>query len=264
MTNREFLKKQLEAEEAGGGYVLVSVADSDGSTPRSDGRMLVTGGATFGTIGGGAIELAATEYAVGLIGTSENQLITYNLAELGMSCGGRMSLLYQCFPASQTLLICGGGHISEKLAALAKIAGFRVIVADNREKESISSCLEHCDRFISLNDYYSDLRTAGLPSGLYIVIATYGHEHDGDALAAALETDARYIGMVGSSKKIGKIFDALIAKGYSETQISKVYSPIGLDLGGQTPEEIALSILAELQLIKNGGTGRHLRDVKRS
>ncbi|MGE4352785.1 MAG: XdhC family protein [Oscillospiraceae bacterium] len=264
MTNREFLAKQLALEDRGEGYVLVTVAEADGSAPRNEGRMLVLeNGKTYGTIGGGAIELVAARDAFDCLEGGENRLQAYDLASLGMTCGGKMSLMYQCFAPGSVLLICGGGHVSAKLSAMAHIMGYHVIVADDRSESAIAEALSNADRFIPVSDYYADIKTVKLPANAYIVIATYGHEHDGEALAAALEKNAAYVGMIGSVKKIGTIFDALMQKGYTQEQLKDVYSPIGLGLGGQTPEDIALSILAEMQIIRCGGSGAHMRDKKR-
>ena len=264
MTNRDFLARQMDAENAGEGYVLVTVTDSGGSTPRSEGRMLVfESGGTYGTIGGGAIELVAARDAMECLKGKDNRLNSYDLASIGMTCGGNMSLLYQYFAPKNSLLICGGGHISAKLAAIARIMGYYVMIADDRQESAIGAALANADRFIPVKDYYCDIKEAEIPQNTYIVIATYGHEHDGEALAAALDKNPAYIGMIGSSKKIGAIFDLLLQKGYTLQQIEGVYSPIGLDTGGQTPEDIALSIIAEIQLVRNGASGAHLRDIKR-
>ena len=110
-----------------------------------------------------------------------------------------------------------------------------------------------------VKDFEAEIKAMDIPDSAYYVIATHGHAHDGAALAGVLDKNAAYIGMIGSSKKIAALFAKLTAQGASEEQLSTVYTPIGLDIGGETPEEIAVSIMAQIQQVRYGAPGGHLK-----
>ncbi|MDY3975379.1 MAG: XdhC family protein, partial [Eubacteriales bacterium] len=125
--------------------------------------------------------------------------------------------------------------------------------------EQIADKIAAAGRFVRVKDFEAEIKAMDIPDGAYYVIATHGHAHDGAALAGTLSKNAAYIGMIGSSKKIAALFAKLTAQGTSEEQLSTVYAPIGLDIGGETPEEIAVSIMAQIQQVRYGAPGGHLK-----
>lgn len=264
MEEKMLLKKQMEAMENGKGYAVVTIVESDGSTPRSSGKMLVyEDGSTEGTVGGGAIERMAAKDAAEYLKTGKNALRTYDLtseaSETGMTCGGHMTVWIESFSAKPLLVICGAGHVGGALIPVAKTIGFRTMLLDNRDPELIRDKVELADVFVPVKDFEKDLDGMDLPDGAFYVIMTFGHHHDAEALKAVLKKNSAYVGMIGSRKKVQGVYDRLKGEGVSEEELETVYSPIGLDIGGETPEEIAVSIMAEILMVKNGRTGKHMK-----
>lgn len=258
----DVVKEQVKAYEKGIAHAVVTIVHSDGSTPRTNGKMIVySNGATKGTIGGGNVECMATADALQCIREGSNRLRTYDMtsaeSETGMECGGTLSVMIEAFTIRPVLVMCGAGHVGEAVLHLASFAGFDTVLVDNREEEDISDKIALADRFIKVSDYTKDLAQADIPDNAHYVIATQGHKYDMEALAAVLQKNYAYAGMIGSSKKIDAVFEKLLAEGFDQAKLDEVYTPIGLDIGGETPEEIAVSILAEILMVKNGRTGGH-------
>jgi xanthine dehydrogenase accessory factor len=145
-----------------------------------------------------------------------------------------------------TVYIVGAGHIAQKLAPLTTMVGFQTIVLDDREDFISRDRFPSVDKCILLEDFEKVFQSISIDSQSYVVIVTRGHQFDKSVLGQALETDATYVGMIGSRRKIKLTFDALMFDGVSEVELSHVHSPIGLNIGAETPEEIAISIVAEL------------------
>jgi len=145
-----------------------------------------------------------------------------------------------------TVYIFGAGHIGKKLAQLTKFVGFHTVVLDDREEFANSETLGSADRVVVLSSFDEALKNLEIDAESYLVIVTRGHVHDRTVLAQALRTRARYIGMIGSRKKRDATYEALIEEGFSAQDFLRVHSPIGLNIGAETPEEIAVCIVAEL------------------
>jgi len=213
-------------------------------------------GSTEGTIGGGKIEAQATEEALEALRCGESRLATYVLLEegehaLGMVCGGEASVFLEARLPVRTLLIIGAGHVAASLAPLARLLDYRVVVMDERSQLATRERFPEADEVV--------LGNAGEAGSLVridrytaVVIVTHGHLHDQAALASVLETDAGYIGMIGSRRKVRTILAELEKAGVPATAFCRVHAPIGLDLGGQTPAEISLSILAQIVATQHG------------
>ncbi len=258
----DIVKEQVAAYENRIDHAVVTIIHSDGSTPRTNAKMLVyANGATKGTIGGGEAERIAIMDALQCIREGSNSMKTYDMtsavSETGMPCGGNISVMIEAFVSRPVLVMCGAGHVGEAVLKMASFVGFDTILIDDREESLIKEKVALADRFIKVNYFEKEIKETDIPAGAYFVIATHGHVYDGDALAAALTKDAAYLGMIGSTKKIQILFAHLKEKGVSEKELDKVYTPIGLDIGGETPEEIAVSIIAEILMVKNGRTGTH-------
>lgn len=263
MERFDCLREELEARRARKSYAVATIVQADGSTPRSSGKMLVyADGKSRGTVGGGAIEMLARQDAVAAIDRGANVLKRYDLegesADTGMTCGGRMTVFIEVFRAAPLLVVCGAGHVGGSLIRAAKPVGFEVLLLDDRPEEAIAETVALADRFLPVKDFEAELKAFPIEPGAFYVIATHGHFCDEEALAAALTKEGAYVGMLGSRKKIGSVFARMREKGFTDKQLSAVYTPIGLDLGGETPEEIAVSILSEILMVKNGRGGGHL------
>lgn len=253
----EIVKEQLNAHKNNRSYALVTIIGTDGATTRKNGRMLVYGtGERLGTIGGGAIEALAVRDAVKAALSGESGLFSYDLnteaSAAGLACGGAMQVWIDAVPARPVLVMCGGGHVGMAVMPLARSVGFEVILVDKRPKVELGSAIGMADRFFRADDMEKGLLELELPAGAYYVIAGPNHDADGAALAGALKKDGAYVGMIGGPPKINAIFAKLKAKGFSEGELAAVHTPIGLDISNERPEEIAVAILAEILMVKNG------------
>jgi xanthine dehydrogenase accessory factor len=256
--NQEVFSALATALERGEEVALVTIVSSTGSTPQRVGaKMLVyADGRTVGTIGGGCYENDAFWKARETIKARKPLNVRYELTddiaeESGLICGGQMEVFIEPVEPSPDVYIFGAGHVGYFLGRMAHEVGFRVHVVDDREKFASS------ERFgdgidVIVDDIPSWLASHTLPSTGYAVIVTRGHKHDIDALRALIATPTRYVGLIGSRAKVKRIFDALRAEGTPPDALERVHAPIGLDIGAITPQEIAVSILAELIAVKHG------------
>jgi xanthine dehydrogenase accessory factor len=262
MTENELLRLALAAREEGRNHATITIVSTSGSSPRKNGKLLVfDSGETYGTIGGGAIERVAIEHALVCIRRGKGDYIEYDLAkgDVRMACGGNMALLTEIFRARPKLVICGAGHVGLALASMARPAGFDICFFDDRERAALPGEVSDEDSYTRTESFAKGLADANLPKGAYYVIVTHGHACDAEALEVVLPKQAAYIGMIGSKNKIRTVYQTLIARGVAREDLKKVYSPIGLDIGGETPEEIALAILAEMIGVRYGRSCGHLR-----
>src|ERR1700736_937870 len=256
--NREVFAAVSDALERGEPAALVTIVATKGSTPQRVGaKMLVfSDGRIVGTIGGGCYENDALWKAREARTNRKPLLLHYELSddfaqETGLICGGQMDVYIEPIEPSPELYIIGAGHVGLHLARLAHEVGFRVHVIDDREK------FANAERFpaaaeIVVDDIPAWIGRANLPPHAYAVIVTRGHTNDLEALRALAPRDLRYLGLIGSRAKVVRIYDALTADGMPADSLRNVHAPIGLDIGAVTPQEIAVSILAELIAVKHG------------
>jgi len=256
----ETLRRTASLFASGADVVLVTVVATAGSVPpRAGFRMVVTAGGSEGTVGGGALESEAILMARALLaGGGEARLERIDVATIGMACGGEVTLFLEPVRAAPRLWIFGGGHIGKALAPMAAAAGFNVTVADNRPEFADKARFPEAARTICA-PYDESVKM--VPEGAFVAILTHGHAHDEEVLNAMVRMEPRlpYVGMVGSSRKIAKALSEIRAKGVDPGP--DVYAPIGLDLGGDTPGEIALAIAAQILGVKSRKDGLpHYRD----
>ena len=256
--NQEVFASLAEALDRGEEVALVTIVSSTGSTPQRVGaKMLVySDGRTVGTIGGGCYENDAFWKAREAIKARRPLNVKYELTddiaeESGLICGGQMEVFIEPVEAAPEVFIFGAGHVGYFLARMAHDTGFKVNVIDDREKFASAERFPEGVRVI-VDDIPTWLATHELPATSYAVIVTRGHKHDLDALRALAPTQLRYVGLIGSRAKVRRIYDALREDGLSPEALQKVHAPIGLDIGAITPQEIAISILAELIAVKHG------------
>ncbi len=198
----------------------------------------------------------AAKVAREAIASRRPQIVHYELSddfaqETGLICGGRMDVYIEPIEPSPELYIIGAGHVGFHLARIAHDVGFRVHVVDDREK------FANGERFptaagIIVEDIPTWIARTPLPAHAYAVIVTRGHTNDLDALRALAPRELRYLGLIGSRAKVARIYDALIGERMPAEALARVHAPIGLDIGAVTPQEIAVSILAELIAVKHG------------
>jgi len=243
---QELARIRTEGEEA----ALVTVISASGSTPREEGaKMLVrVDGSILGSIGGGSVEKRVIKEAITVIRRGRPQRLEYRLKEgeeVGMICGGDVEVFIEPILSVPTLYIFGGGHIALYLAKMGKLAGFKIGVIDDRDEFASPQRFPEAE-LTMVEDFAKAFQNLKIDKSSYIVIVTHGHMGDEVVLEGALATGAKYIGMIGSKTKNRVIFSHLLAKGIPQEQLDRVHAPIGLEIYSQTPEEIAVSILAEV------------------
>jgi xanthine dehydrogenase accessory factor len=254
---KDIFQKLADIQKGGTPAALAIVVRTSGSTPRKAGAKMIImeDGSTFGTLGGGDLEMKVIEESLEALRGGQAKLTSFHLdaakGGLDMMCGGEIEIYIDPLCQPESLIIFGAGHISRALAPLMRSAGFRVtLVEENPDVLEEDRCADvegiHSE---DMESYAEKLPPGG---NTYIVILTRGFSKDKAILQHLVEKDYRYVGMTGSRKKIGTIKEHLISQGIGEEHISKLHAPIGLDIGAETPEEIAISIAAEIISVSKG------------
>ena len=238
--------------------VVATVAVATGSAPRAAGAKMIVypGGLTSGTVGGGKFEsLVIAEALAGMV-REEPWLKTYPLYEgnvdsFGAICGGEVTVFFEPLKAGPALHIIGAGHCAQALAKLAADCGWHVSVVDDREEWLALALAAH--RRVASRSPAEYITAQKWSVGDALVIVSRNYMIDREALGAALRQPAMgYLGMIGSRKKVRQVFDELKSAGVDEKQFACVHAPIGLDLGADSPPEIAVSIMAEILQVMRG------------
>ena len=240
-----------ESVQSGQSAALATVVRVRGSTPREVGAKMVVyaDGRTVGTVGGGKMEALVIEQAVAALAAGESRMVEYTLQDADAGdpgvCGGTAEVFIDVAAPRPTLLIAGAGHVAMPVAQVGDLCGFRVVVVDDRPDMASAERFPQADQRI-VGDIAQTLAELAIHDQTYIVIVTRGHAHDEAALRAVIGSGAAYIGMIGSRHKVRATLDRLRTDGMDAALLEQVYSPIGLDIGSQTPAEIAVSILAQV------------------
>jgi xanthine dehydrogenase accessory factor len=258
-----------EVERDQGTAALCTVVTSQGSTPRHVGsKMLVyPDGRFIGTVGGGDLEHRVLDEAWIAMADGQSRLLKYNMSDPSRGdpgvCGGQVEVFVEPILPPALIVVIGAGHVGKAVVHLAKWLGFRVAVSDDRP--------EFCSPESAPGaDAYYPVEMGQLPGQLeltprsYVVITSRGSSVDAAGLPALLATRAAYIGVIGSRRRWATTVKALKEKGVPDEQIRRVHSPMGLELNAETPEEIAVSILAEVLMIRDRGTGKTMKTAARN
>lgn len=248
MTDLELYEEMVRLTRLGETFVLATVVDSSGSAPRKAGaKMLVRNdGSLMGSVGGGRVEketVAASRVALAE-GTPGNLLFTLT-EEHGFACGGSMAVYIEPQGMRPLLVLFGAGHIGRAVAPLARGCGFRVTVIDDRAEQVTGAGVPGADRVICAG-VAEAFRGLVLDDDSFVVIATPGHLADFDAVRLCLGSDAGFIGLLGSRRKRETLMQRLTEEGFDAGQRGRIVTPVGLDIGARTPEEIAVSIVGQL------------------
>ena len=247
---RDLLGDVLAASAGGNPVALATLMRKHGRDLVAAGKLFVeTGAKGGGTLGDAVLDRRARDAALGALRSGTARTVVLD---------DETELLVEPVLAKPRLVIVGGGHVGLAIAKLATQLDYEVAVVDDRPE------LANRERFAGVNevvnmDMAKALETMPIGWNTFIVIATRGHKLDATCLRAAVKTEARYVGLLGSKRKTILIAQMLRSEGVSDERIRAVHAPIGLDLGGRTPAEIALSVMSELSLERYGGTGRPLR-----
>jgi xanthine dehydrogenase accessory factor len=249
----EVLKEALKRINKGETIALVTIVETKGSTPREVGaKMLVNkDGLISGTIGGGITEAKVIKKAKEAIKKGEDGLLNYHLTkedaalDEGAICGGDMKVFIDVLQPKEEVLIFGAGHIAACVSKLAKTVGFKVTIIDDRKEFANQDRFPEADEII-VEETEKALTHLEITPSTYIIVLTRGHLKDEEVLGSVIKSGAAYIGMIGSREKNATVFQQLTKKGISQEELDKVHTPIGININAQTPEEIAVSIMAEI------------------
>ncbi len=245
----EIYEEALKLKRLGRTSAIATIVECRGSSPQKQGaKMLVRDdGTTQGTLGGGCLEADVVQTALMTIRDGQHRTMPFSLTERegGLVCGGNVLVYIEPVVPEPRLVILGAGHVGKALAKLAKINSFRVIVMDDRREFANRDQVPDADEVV-LGDFKKACDAIPVSPGTYIVVATRGHNHDLDAVQSALRTDAGYIGLLGSRRKKALLSKSLAEQGFREQEIERVIIPVGLEIGSVTPEEIAVSIMAQI------------------
>jgi xanthine dehydrogenase accessory factor len=253
---------------------LATIVHTNGSIPSYEAsRMLIRDdGSILGTVGGGCVEAEVWAAAKEVIQSEQPRKMTFNLNheagyDSGLICGGTLEIFVEPILPKPMLYIFGGGHISAALASVAHQAGFSIGIVDDRDTfANVERFPMSSEIYTSYEDAFEKIRPN---SATYIVIVTRGHKDDMRVLSWAVETESRgfsprYIGMIGSKRKVASVYKALEMAGVSPSKFERIHAPVGLDIGALTPEEIAVSITAELIAVRRHALNLPHKSVKLS
>ena len=243
---------------------LCTVVKSEGSTPRHVGsKMLVYADGQFlGTVGGGELENRVIKAAIESLKSGSAQNLDYTMADPSRGdpgvCGGTVEVFVEPILPPAMIVVVGAGHVGKAVVHLAKWLGFRVAVSDDRAEFCNPEATPGADAYypVEMGKLAEQLN---INKRTYIVITSRGSSVDALGLPNLLETNPAYIGVIGSRRRWLTTVKALKAKGVSEEKIAQVHSPMGLELNAETPEEIAVSIMAEILMIRDRGTGTPMK-----
>lgn len=241
-----FAKEIEDAYSGGAPVALASLIRGGGGAAAIGAKLFIReDGSTVGTLGSAALDASAVEEAFELMVHGKNKYV---------ATGGGAEYFVEAYTTPPQLVLCGGGHVSKSIAPLAKTLGFRVFVTDDRQEFANADRFPEADIIVAKKPEDA-LGELPINPNTFIVVATRGHRYDNVALAAAARTSAKYVGLLGSKRKIILIYEDLMRMGISRERIRELRAPIGLDIGARTPEEIAVSIMSEILMFRLGGSG---------
>jgi xanthine dehydrogenase accessory factor len=256
----EFLdiyQEVIRIKQKGGSAILATLISVDGTFPKSDGTkvLIKSSGEKMGVLlDGSEFEKRILEEAQSLLGEEQPKVMVLN-PEKENSSWKKMEVLLEPVSSDPTVYVFGAGHVSQQVSSLAKMVHFKVVVIDDREMFANRDRFPEADEVI-VSEFEKCFDRLYIGDTSYIVIVTRGHLYDGFVLEQAIKTNACYIGMIGSKKKIWTLYKGLIEKGIPKETLDRVHAPIGIDINSETPEEIGVSIVAELIKVR-GDSFKH-------
>jgi xanthine dehydrogenase accessory factor len=235
---------------------LATIVQVNGSIPSYESAKLLVreDGSMIGTVGGGCVEAEVWNAAREVIETEKPRHLTFSLGEdaaydNGLICGGQLNIFVEPVVPQPRAFIFGGGHVSKSLSKVANLAGFSTTIVDDRE------AFANAERFPEAEETYAEEYESVFPklpitSTSYLIIVTRGHRDDMRVLRWAVATPAKYIAMIGSKRKTISVVRELEKEGFPREDFEKIFAPMGLEIGAESPEEIAISVVAEMIAVR--------------
>ncbi|MEP7273572.1 MAG: XdhC/CoxI family protein [Acidobacteriota bacterium] len=249
LTPQEILEAMNAALAAGRPVALISLISRDSGPLTGIAKLLVddAGHPCGGSLGSSVLDAAAVEVALSVIADEKLEIMAKDL--------GEVRVLIEVSRPPLELIVCGGGHVGRAVAAAGRLLDFRVTVIDDRDDFASRERFQDGAIRPIAGDFTEVLRGLRITPATHVVIVTRGHRHDEICLREVIAHPARYVGMIGSRRRTTTIRERLKKEGIAPELLRRVHAPIGLDIGAQTPEEIAFAILSEIVLVRRGGTG---------
>jgi xanthine dehydrogenase accessory factor len=267
---KDLFEEIVDLRSKGMRGALATIIANKGATPRKgSAKMLIyEDGRQAGTIGGGSIEAEVCREARAVMETGKPKLLNFDLTHIDpeenvLVCGGSVEVYLEPIFPDPTLFIFGAGHVGRAVAKAAQSIGFRVAVVDDRGQYANPERFPGAEAFY-VNSWEESLKKISINDASYLFIATRGHQFDLVCLRAAIQSPAKYVGLLGSRKKAKTLFDILEKEGVDPSRFERVLVPAGIDIGSETPEEIAVSIAAELIAVSRNRDVHSLRDSLRN
>jgi xanthine dehydrogenase accessory factor len=235
---------------------LATIVQKRGSIPSFESAKLLVreDGSMMGTVGGGCVEAEVWNAAREVLDTEKPKNLTFSLGQEaaydeGLICGGQVSIFVEAVVPQPHAFIFGGGHISKSLSKVASLAGFATVIVDNRETFANAERFPEAEATYA-EEYEEVFPKLAITSSSYIIIVTRGHRDDMRVLRWAIGTSARYISMIGSKRKTISVIHELEKEGFTRDAFEKIFAPMGLEIGAESPEEIAVSVVAEMIAVR--------------
>ncbi len=263
----EAARRMAEAVEAGGSVACCVVVGADGTEPRPGRRLLLVRDeageeVVEGGLGDAALDRATADAARRALDDPRHRDRLVEVEPEGRD--GPLELYLEVRRPVPELVIVGAGHIARPLCEIGALLGFRVVVVDDRPDFATRERFPRAERLVraDFSDPFADVPIHGRS---HLILVTRGHKYDYECLVRVLRADAApaYIGMIGSRRRVRATWVQLLEEGIPRARLEAIHAPVGLDVGAETPEEIAVAVAAELVLVRRGGTGRPLKDVER-
>ncbi len=248
---RDFAAQAADAYAGGPPMAIVNVTAAPSNSDVVVGAKLLVreNGDTQGGLGDSVLEAMTVTKARDLMAMGKNDYLRF---DDGVEC------YIEAYTTPPTLVLIGGGHVSNAIVPIAKSVGFRIFVFDDREQFANPERFPEAD-ITMVGDYRNGFDNLPVNANSFVVVATRGHQFDDAAVSGALKTPASYVGLLGSKRKTILIFEELIRNGFDPEELRRINAPIGLDIGGRTPEEIAISVMSEIIAFRLGGSGESMK-----
>ncbi|MFC1943245.1 XdhC family protein [Chloroflexota bacterium] len=251
---RDIMQAFAESVLRGERAALATVVKSQGGPPLEAKMMVTAQGQTLSTLGDTPLEAQIIQDCLAAIEDGQPKMVHLTLEEKPQAL---VELFIEVAVPCPSLLIIGAGHVGQSMSQMGKLLGFRVVVVDDRPDYANVQRFPEADEIIAA-DFIETLRNYPITDTTYAVLVTRGHRYDEQSLRQILNSSAAYIGMIGSHRRVATILRHLAEEGYPPERLRQIYSPIGLDIGAETPEEIALSIMAEIVNVMRDGRSQSL------
>ncbi len=265
--NHQILTELVSAQETGEQVVLATIVKARGSVPRHVGtKMLVyADGRISGTIGGGEMESRVVKEALTCLENGRSRVLPYALVDPKRGdpgvCGGEVEIYLEPYLPPVTIFVVGCGHVGRAVASLAHWLGYRVVVYDDRAELATAVNIPNADIYLTGN-FKEALADYAITPNTHVVLVTRNVSMDRQILPQLVDSPAPYIGVMGSRRRWQETCKLLLADGLNETDLARFHSPLGLELNAESPEEIGVSILAEIIMLRRGGTGQRMKYEK--